>query len=87
MDYKEFILTKQQKPSQYGIEPNYYNDNLFDFQKHIVELAVKKGRCGVFLDTGLVKTLIQLTIAQNFVNHNKKRVFNNYSFSSCFSIC
>lgn len=74
MDYKEFILSKQQKPSNYGIEPNYINPNLFDFQSYIIELAVKKGRCGVFLDTGLGKTLIQLTIAQNYYNYTKKRV-------------
>jgi len=37
---------------------------LFSFQKDIVRWAVKKGRCAVFLDTGLGKTFIQLEWAR-----------------------
>jgi len=46
----------------------------FDFQKFIIEKAVRKGRIGVFADTGLGKTLIQLSIANNIVRHTNKRV-------------
>jgi ERCC4-related helicase len=46
----------------------------FDFQRAIIEKAVKKGRMAVFADTGLGKTLIQLSIAQNVVNHTNKSV-------------
>jgi ERCC4-related helicase len=46
----------------------------FDFQCAIIEKAVKKGRMAVFADTGLGKTLIQLSIAQNVVNHTNKPV-------------
>jgi superfamily II DNA or RNA helicase len=46
----------------------------FDFQREIITRAVKKGRIAVFADTGLGKTLIQLSIAQNVVNHTKGKV-------------
>jgi len=46
----------------------------FDFQKYIIEKSVQKGRIGVFADTGLGKTLIQLSIAQNVVLHTNKKV-------------
>ena len=47
---------------------------MFDYQKEITEYATKKGRCAVFLDTGLGKTLIELTIAQNYASHTGKPV-------------
>jgi len=46
----------------------------FDFQKYIIEKAVNKGRMAVFADTGLGKTLIQLSIANNIVRHTNKNV-------------
>ena len=74
MDYKDFIQNKRHSSSNYGIEPVYYNDNLFDYQRYVAEYAIKKGRCAVFLDTGLGKTLLELTIAQNYVQHTNKPV-------------
>ena len=49
-------------------------ESAFDFQKYIIEKAVNKGRVGIFADTGLGKTLIQVSIAKNIVNHTNKRV-------------
>jgi len=46
----------------------------FDFQKHIIERNVVKGRIADFLDTGLGKTLIQISIAKNVIQHTNKRV-------------
>jgi SNF2 family DNA or RNA helicase len=46
----------------------------FDFQKYIIEKAVRKGRMAIFADTGLGKTLIQLSIAKNIVTHTNKKV-------------
>lgn len=46
----------------------------FDFQRHIIEKAVRKGRMAVFADTGLGKTLIQIAIAKNIVEHTNKKV-------------
>ena len=74
MNYSEFISSKKHSTIDYGFDPIYLNDNLFDFQKHITEYAIKKGRCAIFLDTGLGKTLIELTIAYNYVLKTNKPV-------------
>jgi len=74
MNYHEFLESKKHSGIDYGIPPNYIPDKMFDFQKHISEYAIKKGRCAVFLDTGLGKTIIQLTVAKNYVQHTNKPV-------------
>ena len=74
MNYTEFIESKKHSSENYGIEPKFIPDAMFDFQKHITEYAIKKGRCAVFLDTGLGKTVIELTIAKNYVEHTNKPV-------------
>jgi hypothetical protein len=74
MDYQEFLEKKKHLLGSFGFEPNYVPDCAFDFQKAIIEKAVRKGRMAIFADTGLGKTLIQLSIAQNIVNHTNGRV-------------
>ncbi len=74
MDYYEFLETKRHNAINYGIEPLFIPDKLFDFQKYIAEYAIKKGRCAIFLDTGLGKTIIELTIAYNYVLKTNKPV-------------
>lgn len=66
VDYKDFLETKQFKIDYIGFDITHkeINPMLFDFQKDIVKWAVKKGRCAVFLDTGLGKTFIQLEWAR-----------------------
>jgi len=73
-DYLKFIEAKKHSIGNSGFEPNYLPEIAFDFQKFIIEKAVKKGRIAVFADTGLGKTLIQLSIAKNIVNHTNKKV-------------
>jgi len=73
-NYEEFLESKQQLSGNFGFEPIYIPDRMFDFQKHITEWALKKGRAGVFADTGLGKTLIQLVIAQNIVQKTNGNV-------------
>ena len=74
MNYKEFIYNKKHTIDNFGFKPNYIPEIAFDFQKEIIKKAVKKGRIGIFADTGLGKTLIQLAIAQNIINHTNKKV-------------
>jgi ERCC4-related helicase len=73
-NYLEFLEKKKHLLGQFGFEPNFYPDIAFDFQKHIIEKAVRKGRMAIFADTGLGKTLMQLSIAQNILNHTNKKV-------------
>lgn len=72
MDYNEFLETKKHLFYDSGIDYTYMPDVLFDFQKYIAEIAIKKGRYAVFVDTGLGKTLIALTIAYNYAKHTNK---------------
>ncbi|MFA5715176.1 MAG: DNA methyltransferase, partial [Candidatus Paceibacterota bacterium] len=48
----------------FEIDRSLINPMLFEFQKDIVKWAILKGRCAVFADTGLGKTLIQLEWAR-----------------------
>lgn len=74
MKYNEFLNRKKHSNNEYGFEPNYSPDFLFDFQKYTLEYMLKKGRCAVFLDTGLGKTIIELVAAQNIVKKYNKNV-------------
>jgi len=74
MDYQSFIESKKHSSQNFGIEPNYLPDRMFDYQKYVSEYAIKKGRCAVFLDTGLGKTIIELTIAKNYIHNTNKPV-------------
>lgn len=74
MNYDEFIKQKTHVGANHGIEAKYIPDCLFDYQEYVLKYAVKKGRCAVFLDTGLGKTLIELAVAQNYLQHTNKPV-------------
>jgi hypothetical protein len=65
-DYTEFLKSKQFQYRATGriVNKDEINPILFDFQKDIVRWAVKKGRCAIFLDTGLGKTFCQLEWAR-----------------------
>jgi superfamily II DNA or RNA helicase len=73
-DYKTFLATKSQYGSDAGFDPVFMPDWLYDFQKHLVEWAVRKGRAAIFADCGLGKTPMQLTWAQNVVEKTNKPV-------------
>jgi len=74
MDYQEFLESKKHSIGNFGFDANYIPNIAFDFQRAIIEKAVKKGRMAIFADTGLGKTLIQVSIAKNIVNHTNKKV-------------
>jgi len=74
MEYQQFIENKKHSAQNFGIECKYLPDKMFEFQKYVSEYAIKKGRCAVFLDTGLGKTIIELTVAKNYIQHTNKPV-------------
>jgi len=74
MDYQNFIAAKRHSTINHGIDKVAFNDGLFDYQQYVLEYAVKKGRCAVFLDTGLGKTIIQLMVAKSYIEHTNKPV-------------
>lgn len=71
MEYTEFLKTKAHKVINTGFEIDRFKIHklLFDWQKDIVQWAIRKGRCAVFLDTGLGKTFIQLEWSR-LINEN-----------------
>lgn len=73
-EYQTFLERKRHTSNDAGFEARYFPQIAFDFQRAIIEKAVKKGRCAVFADTGLGKTLIEIAIAENIVRHTNKRV-------------
>lgn len=65
MNYEEFIASKSIAPiiAGFDVNPNALNENLFDFQRVIVKWALKRGRAAIFANTGLGKTLMQTSWA------------------------
>ena len=61
--YESFLRTKTPRASACGIEPTFIPPSLFDYQAHCVEFALRQGRAGIYLDTGLGKTAIELAFA------------------------
>lgn len=72
--YQEFLKSKRHTSIDYGFEPVWMPECAFDFQEHIIQKAVRKGRVGIFADTGLGKTLQQLSVAENVIRVTNKRV-------------
>lgn len=67
MNYQEFLRTKQLKiiNSGFDVDRDTLSDKLFEFQKDIVQWALKKGKSCVFSDCGTGKTIMQLEWAEN----------------------
>lgn len=74
MTYEQFLETKRHSSVNYGIDTSFLPDGMFDFQRYVSEYAIKKGRCACFLDTGLGKTIIELTVAVNYIRKFNKPV-------------
>jgi superfamily II DNA or RNA helicase len=72
--YLDFLENKRHSIGNFGFKANYVPNIAFDFQKFIIEKAIEKGRTAIFADTGLGKTLIQLSLAKNIINHTNKKV-------------
>ena len=73
-DYEIFLEKKRHLIGDFGFKATWYPDIAFDFQRYIIEKSIRKGRIGNFIDTGLGKTLIQLSEAYNIVLETNKRV-------------
>ena len=73
-DFAAFLEGKRHSSQSFGIEPLWLPDKMFDYQKHVAEVTITKGRWADFLDTGLGKTLIELVVAYNYVLSTNKPV-------------
>lgn len=68
-EYEEFVRRKRRAEVATGHKPGELNPHLFDFQHAIVSWAVRRGRAAIFADTGLGKTLMQLSWADEVASH------------------
>jgi superfamily II DNA or RNA helicase len=72
--YANFLASKSQLGGDSGFEPTYLPPALFPFQRHLVEWSLRKGRAALYADTGLGKTLCELSWAENVCRHTGGRV-------------
>lgn len=69
MDYIQFLKTKEYHSAKKGFDVERVNEMLFPFQKDIVKWCLRKGRSAIFADTGLGKTIMQLSWADEVAKH------------------
>ena len=72
--YHDFLSSKKHSIGNFGFDPVWMPDSAFDFQKNIISKSVQKGRMGMFADTGLGKTRMQVAIAENIIRKTNGRV-------------
>jgi hypothetical protein len=77
MNYMEFLEKKKIAARSVGMaNVPELNSKLFGHQAHSVDYALRKGRCGLFLDTGLGKTACELEYANQVLkSENKSLLF------------
>ena len=73
-DYERFINARLQDTGGDGIAPHVMPDHLFDFQKDLVEWALRRGRAAIFADCGMGKTPMELAWAENVHRETGKPV-------------
>lgn len=75
MDYKEFIKSKYLKAEKSGFENKYeLNSILFDYQKDLINWALRLGKSAIFANTGLGKTFMQLEWARCVFEETNKSI-------------
>lgn len=72
--YADFLDNKTHVGGDHGFRPGWVPDSLFDFQRHLVDWAARKGRAAIYADCGLGKTPIQLVWAENVVRRQNAPV-------------
>lgn len=73
-DYDQFVSKKRRSELATGHKPADLNEYLKPFQHAIVSWAVRRGRSAVFADTGLGKTIMQLSWASEVQRHTGGKV-------------
>jgi hypothetical protein len=74
VDYSKFLDRKTHLHGDFGFEPTWLPDYLFDFQRALVEWSTRQGRAAILADCGLGKTPMQLVWAENVCRHTDGKV-------------
>lgn len=72
--YLALLERKRHVVQDNGIKPLWLPDTMFDFQAHVTDLGIRRGRFANYLDTGLGKTFIELVIAANYLRHTNRPI-------------
>lgn len=71
-EYRAFVASKSVRFDCHGEDADI-SDRLYPFQQAVAHFAVKKGRAGVFLGTGLGKSAIQIEFAHHAAEYTNGR--------------
>jgi superfamily II DNA or RNA helicase len=74
VSYIDFIETKSFASRQAGFDADLSSYSVFPYQKDIVRWACMRGKAAIFADTGLGKTMMQLTWASQVVKKTGGKV-------------
>jgi len=74
MDYQKFIEQKSFTHISAGFEVESMDYPFFDYQYPITKWALKRGKAAIFADTGLGKTIMQLSWADQVAKHTNQPV-------------
>lgn len=71
IDYQEFLASKhvRHQPTGFHVDISDINPNAFDWQKRVIQWAVRRGRAALFEDCGLGKSLQMLEWARLIHEH------------------
>jgi len=72
--YADFLDRKSQLRGDSGFVPLWTPGFLFDFQRTLVDWAIRRGKAAIFADCGMGKTPMQLVYAENVVRKTGGRV-------------
>lgn len=73
-EYDALIASKTRRSEPAGFEPLPLTVPAFGWQKIVIQWAVRQGRCALFVECGLGKTLMQLEWARQVAEHANNRV-------------
>lgn len=75
MTYADLLARKLPRAPSVGLDTMpELPTSLFDYQRHCAEFALRVGRTGIYLDTGLGKTAIELAFAHGVQQAGHRRV-------------
>lgn len=74
MNYQEFVEQKSFKAQSVGFAADLAGYPLFNYQSDITRWACARGKAAIFANTGLGKTLMQLTWADQVARHTGGKV-------------
>lgn len=73
-NYQDFLKQKEQQELSVGFNCDQLPEMLFDYQKAIVTWALKRGRAAIFADTGMGKSMMQVSWADAVHKHTGQSV-------------